>query len=650
MAQPISPDVAIFEIPTLAGAVVSPDGTRIVWTRTHVSRETKKAETQIWVSAIDGSGARQLTHVGTANSEPVWSPDGSSLAFTTKRDGDKPNAIALLPFDGGEARLLVSSAKPMSGLAFSPDGSQIAFTRPVDPENPEETPRDPKAPAAVRVVKRIDYKQDGIGFVNDVRSQLFVLDVASGEARQLTSAPRDHARPTWSPDGTKIAVTLPIQNGMRDQLGVVDVASGEISVHGDETGTIGLLSWSPDGATIVFSGQQHASPHPDFTRFTVADGSFRKLIDNPAFTVDGSLYSTSRPAWLDEGTILVHGIDKGRSGIWTVDATTGEATPLGSWDSIHAGLSVDDAHTVIVQTVTDLTGLLGIVTVDLKTGERTVIHDEGKAIFAQTPVAGWEQVRIERAGFPVEGWLLKPADFDPRKRYPIVLSIHGGPHGFYSFTWNNHAEMLASNGFFVLISNPRGSSTYGRDFAEAVHNDWGGEDWKDLQELLDHVIASNPAIDGGRSGAVGYSYGGYMTSWALGHTDRFKAIVCGAPCFDLESFFGTSDIGHTFTPSQNGGTPWERREQLAAQSPSTFIHNAVTPTLIVHGEADERCPIGQGEQLFVSLKKLGVETEFARYPGGFHGFVTNGEPTHRLDYYERSLGWFKKYLGDPAGA
>jgi len=650
MSLPISPDAAIFDIPTIGAAVVSPDGTKIAWTRTQVSRETRKSGTQIWISGADGSGARQLTHVGTANTEPTWSPDGATLAFVTQRDGDKPFAIALLPFAGGEATLLVTSAKPLSGLALSPDGSHIAFTKPVDPENPDETPRDPKAPAPVRVVKRIDYKQDGIGFVNDVRAQLFVANVATGETRQLTSAARDHAKPSWSPDGAQIAVTMPILNGMRDQLGIVDVASGEIAVHGDETGTIGLLSWSPDGTRIVFGGQQFGSPHPDFTFFNVADGSFRKLIDNPTFTVDGSLFSSSWPVWLDEGTILVHGIDKGRSGLWTVDASSGEATALGSWDSVHAGLSVDDAHTMVVQTVTDLTGLLGTVTIDLKTGERTVIRDEGNEVFAETPPAQWEQVRIERAGFPVEGWLLKPADFDPRKRYPIVLSIHGGPHGFYSFIWNNHAEMLATNGFFVLISNPRGSSTYGRDFAEAVHNDWGGEDWKDLQELLDHVIAGNPAIDGERSGAVGYSYGGYMTSWALGHTDRFKAIVCGAPCFDLESFFGTSDIGHLFTPSQNGGTPWEKREELAAQSPSTFIHNAVTPTLIVHGEADERCPIGQGEQLFISLKTLGVETEFARYPGGFHGFVTNGEPTHRLDYYERSLGWFKRFLGDPVEA
>ncbi|MGN6483366.1 MAG: S9 family peptidase, partial [Thermomicrobiales bacterium] len=575
----ITPDRVVYDLPSLSYPRISPDGTRIAFVRSQVNRVTGKPESNVWLIDTDGNNRRRLTHTGTRNGDPTWSPDGSKLAFTSVRDGDKPNCIVVLGFDGGEPEIVSRHAVPVSGLAWSPDGKQIAYNAPVDPANPDETPRDPKAPAPVRVVKRIDYKQDGVGFVNDVRAQLFVANVATGETRQLTSSARDHAKPSWSPDGAQIAVTLPILNGMRDQLGIVDVASGEIAVHGDETGTIGLLSWSPDGTRIVFAGHQFGSPHPDFTIFTVADGSFRKVIDNPTFTVDGSLFSSSWPVWLSDGTILVHGIDKGRSGLWTVDASSGEAAALGSWDSVHAGLSVDDAQPTVVQTVTDLTGLLGIVTIDLKTGERTVIRDEGETVFAETPPAPWEQVRIERAGFPVEGWLLKPVDFDPRKRYPIVLSIHGGPHGFYSFIWNNHAEMLATNGFFVLISNPRGSSTYGRDFAEAVHNDWGGEDWKDLQELLDHVIAGNPAIDGGRSGAVGYSYGGYMTSWALGHTDRFKAIVCGAPCFDLESFFGTSDIGHLFTPSQNGGTPWEKREQLAAQSPSTFIHNAVTPTL-----------------------------------------------------------------------
>jgi len=199
----------------------------------------------------------------------------------------------------------------------------------------------------------------------------------------------------------------------------------------------------------------------------------------------------------------------------------------------------------------------------------------------------------------------------------------------------------------VLVLNPRGSTGYGRDFALAVRGDWGGEDWLDLQALLDDVVA-RPYVDAERTGITGYSYGGYMTSWAIGHTDRFKAAIVGSPCFDLESFFGTSDIGYHFGVTQHETTPWDDPAKLAAQSPSTFIQNATTPTLIAHGEADERCPIGQGEQLFISLKKLGVETVFARYPGVFHLFLNpGGHPHLRLDYYERSLAWLKDHLGDP---
>lgn len=256
MTLPIAPDVAIFDIPTLANAVIAPNGTRIAWTRTQVNRETKKAETQIWLANRDGSNVRQLTHVGTANGEPTWSPDSQSIAFTTRRDGDKPFAIAILPLEGGEARTLVQSGRAMSGLAFSPDGTQIAFTKAVDPENPDENPLDPKAPAAVRVVKRIDYKQDGIGYVNDVRTQLFLADATTGNARQLTNTLRDHVKPSWSPDGSTIAITLPILNGMRDQLGIIDVADGAITVHGDETGSLGLLTWTPDGERLIFAGQQ----------------------------------------------------------------------------------------------------------------------------------------------------------------------------------------------------------------------------------------------------------------------------------------------------------------------------------------------------------------------------------------------------------
>jgi dipeptidyl aminopeptidase/acylaminoacyl peptidase len=229
--------------------------------------------------------------------------------------------------------------------------------------------------------------------------------------------------------------------------------------------------------------------------------------------------------------------------------------------------------------------------------------------------------------------VLDPVDLDPTDR--DRLAGRRDPH---------HLPPMRS--VVLVYSNPRGSSSYGRDFTMRVTEDWGGEDYKDLMAVMDKVCEL-PYVDAKRTGVAGYSYGGYMTSWIIGQTDRFQACVCGAPCFDLESMYGTSDISHTFGEQQWGGAPHVSKEWYAAHSPSTNAHRAVTPTLIVHGESDERCPIGQGEQMFVALKKANCEVEFARYPGGSHSFPRIGPAEHREDYLTRSLAWFKDHLGEP---
>jgi dipeptidyl aminopeptidase/acylaminoacyl peptidase len=227
-----------------------------------------------------------------------------------------------------------------------------------------------------------------------------------------------------------------------------------------------------------------------------------------------------------------------------------------------------------------------------------------------------------------------------------VLDVHGGPHGFYGYGFQAIQQALASHGLLVAFSNPRGSGSYGRDFAHQVRFDWGGEDYLDLMAVVDAVV-DRPYVDPARTGIWGYSYGGFMTAWTIGHTDRFRAAVCGAPCFDLESMYGTSDISHAWGPYQWGGRPHEASEAFAAHSPSTFAHRATTPTLIVQGEADDRCPIGQGEQMFVALKQAGCQVEFARYPGGAHAMLRVGPPSHRADFIGRVLGWFQDHLGGP---
>ena len=642
----LTPESAVYGIPTLANAAVAPDGTRIVFARTDVRRDTGKPETQLWIVDADGGNLRQLTHTGSANTAPAWSPDGQSLAYVTRRDGDKPFGIALLTLDGSEPRIVVRHAAAPASLAFSPDGQTIAYVKPVDPENPEETPRDPKAPAAVRVVRRIDYKQDGIGFVNDVRNQVFLLDLGSGKTRRLTDGPSDHVKPDWSPDGSRLAVIVPHRNGQRSRIGIVDVTSGEIAVHGVAEGEVGLPSWSPDGSTIAVSFNETGGHHHGLFLLDPASGDYAPVLPDPAFLIDASWLSTAKPAWLDERTVLLGGQLHGASGLWRVNVSTGEVSEVGTWQAIQSGLSLPADRSAAVQTATGIDGEIAVVATTLEEGpERKVLVDAGKEAFAGIDLSTWERIDAPSDDFAIEAWVIKPPHFDPDRTYPVILDVHGGPHGAYGYGFNVSAQVMAAAGYIVILANPRGSTTYGRAFTDAVLGDWGEGPWRDLQAVLDAVLA-HPWADETRTGVFGYSYGGYMASWIIGHTDRFRAAVIGAPVFDLESMFGTGDIGHSFVPEQNRAIPWQDRDRLLAQSPSSFVQNAITPTLIIHGEADERCPIGQGEQLFTSLMKRGVETEFVRYPGGFHGFISTGEPAYRIDAHTRILAWFDRFLQD----
>lgn len=640
----LSPDRAIFDLQSISTAEISHDGSRIAYVHGSTERGTGKTSSHLWLINTDGSQPRQLTQTGSATSDPVWVDDDSSIAFVSKRgDGF---TICILPIDGGEARSITTHQERPTGLAWSPDGSQIAYTVPVDPQNPDEAPRDDDAPPAVRAIRRIDYKQDNRGFLNDVRHQVMVVDVASGERRQVSTELWDHANPQWSPDGKTLAAKIANRNGMHSQLGLIPVEGGEVARVGWADGGIGVWAWSRDGSFILFDGFPRSSPQTEFYRYDVASGDIQQLTDDLDFGPESgfpTISGPSQPVWLDDTTALVHGSRAGRSGLWTIDAGTGEITEVEYWTATHAGLSVDVAGQLVVQGRTDLDGPGKLVVFDRTSGETRVILDANRDFFAETPAASVEAFTIDRDGWKIDAWLHKPADFDESKQYPLVIDVHGGPHGAHGYTFNIGAQVLAANGILVVASNPRGSGGYGREFGEAVRGDWGGEDWKDLQAIVDEV-ESRPYVDASRTGIYGYSYGGYMTSWAIGQTDRFKAAVCGAPVFNMLSFYGTSDIGHTFGESQWGGTPLEVGEWMIERSPSTYIHKAVTPTLIVHGEADDRCPIGQGEEMFVGLLKAGCETEFVRYPGGSHLMLRGGPVQHRTDFYTRILAWFQKHL------
>lgn len=645
MPTPLTPEHLVYDLVAAGDPQISPDGRTIVYALARVDRETRKPDVQLWLCDIDGGARRQITFSGNANGGARWSPDGAWIAFISDRA--KAAGIYVLPAGGiGEAREVTKHNQAISDLAWSPDGSRIAYVTAYDPDNPHEEEPQPDAAPKVRVTRRIDYKQDGRGYLGDTRNHVFIVDVATGERRRVTTEALDHAFPSWSPDGSWLGIQQISHNGMRSRLLLIHVASGETRTIGAETGNIGIWEWSPDGDRLVYAGDTAQTFQSDFFVYTMATGELRRLTDDlPVLPMSGYPGYAPQPrlVWQDDRQVLFSAVRAGAAGLYVIDSENGSVEPVVTWQALHAGLSADRAARYIVQAHSGLDGVGNIVVFDVAEGTTRHITDYNAALFRQSPPAQWERFDVQRGEFTIEGWLLKPHDFDPARKYPVVLDIHGGPNGFYGYGFNPWQQLLASNGYLLVFSNPRGSTSYGRRFTQQVSLDWGGEDYRDLMAVVDAVL-ERPEADASRTGVFGYSYGGYMTSWIIGQTQRFQACVCGAPCFDLESMYGTSDISHEFGELQWGGSPATSREWLVAHSPATYAHRATTPTLIIQGEADERCPVGQAEQMFVALTKAGCTVEFVRYPGGSHGFPRTGPPEHRVDFLTRVLGWFDQHL------
>ncbi len=644
-ARPWSPHELVYELSAALEPQVSPDGSRIAYAlgRSHTAGAPPLA--QLWVCGIDGAGTRPLTDAGHRDLFPRWSPDGERVAFVSDR-AEARGLFTVAP--GGEPVQVTRHRHPIEAPAWSPDGSRLAYVSLFDPSDPEEAGPPEEAAPSVRVTRRLDYKEDVRGYLGDLGRQIFLVDSQGSERRMVTAKPFDHEFPRWSRDGRRLAFQVRERVGSHSWIEVLDVEASTIErVDLSEMGVLNLHAWSPSGSRLLLAGGLRMTGQPDLYVYDLGSGRLRQVTDDLQVLPDAGYPSArppSVPLWLDEETVLLHAFRAGAGGLYELDVERGELTPLTDWKAHHIGLSSDRALRYLAQMHSDFDRAGEVVVFDRKRATTSIVTSHNAAACQGRDRTHWERLTIERGDCSIEAWLLFPPEFRSDRRYPVVLDIHGGPQGHYGYQFNQVQQCLASNGFLVALANPRGSTSYGRDFTEAVVRDWGGEDYWDLMAVVD-LVAERPYADSERLGAFGYSYGGYMTSWILGHTERFRAVVCGAPCFDLVSMFGTSDISPFWGPLQWGARPHEDPEWYHAHSPSTYAHKARTPTLIVHGEADERCPIGQGEEMFTALSQAGCEVEFARYPGASHLFADIGLPGHREDYLQRILGWFETHLG-----
>ncbi len=635
---PLTPETLAYGITVPRDPQISPDGTRIVYAVETVDPETKRRRTRVWLRDLKDGGAQALTPGDRSARGARWSPDGTQLAVAV--DVDDATAICVQAASpGAESRELTRHAFGVDELAWSPDSAAIAYTTDYDPEDPDESGPEP-GPAQVRVTRRIDYKQDGRGWLGDRRSHVFVVDVSTGERARLTTEFVDHSSPQWSPDGRRLALTMGNAEKQGSQLALLDIESRQVAAVTAAGGVVVSSAWSPSGDRLIYAADPDHSLQPDFFVHEVATGQSRRLSDDLQGELDG------HPVWVDEGHVLFHSIRAGASALELLDAKTGETELLEHTEGRSGAISVDAYGRLVVQSASSLSSTGEIAVYDRETNTTRTVTDYASGVLGERPAALWEKLTVAQDGFLIDAWLLKPPDFDPARCYPVILDVHGGPSSCHGPRFLDHQQCWATHGFLVISPNPRGSTSYGRHFTRQVIRDWGGGDYRDLIAVLDAVL-ERPYADADRTGIFGISYGGFMIAWAISHTDRFKAAICGEPIFDLESDYGTSDVAFNGLEHHGGGPPHAEREWYAEHSPSTFAHRTRTPTLIFHGEADARCPIGQSEQMFTTLKKAGCDAEFVRYPDGSHMFFAFGPPVHRADFLTRTLGWFTDHLGGP---
>ncbi|MCD4523963.1 serine hydrolase [Nocardioides sp. cx-173] len=626
---------------------ISPDGTRVAYVVRTLDTEADRHVDRLWiVGTADGAGApgpRGLTG-GPADSVPRWSPDGSRLAFLRAQDG--PGQIWLLPADGGDPEQVTDLPLGAGAPVWSPDGLRIAFSAAVEPS--------PRGNGPI-VSERLDYQADGAGIHGAVRSQLHVLDLASGECRRVTDGPHHAGEPAWAADGRTLAFTRSIgaDADLTFRTGVhlldVDDARARPRVVAFSGGVAATACFTPDGDLLVIGWPGDPRGHARLFRVPVDGGDPVDLTGHLDRNVmpGATAYPGARPVETPGGVLFCLR-DRGCTHLYVVDGH--EARPvLAGEGRVVSGLSVAGGTAVVA--LATPTSFGEIVLVDLASGAERVLTDHGASL---ADIELFE--RVPRTfgisdGTEVQGWVVRdPALSGPG---PLLVDVHGGPHN----AWNGaadeihayHQELVAS-GWTVLLVNPRGSDGYGESFYDAVNGAWGVADAQDVLEPVDTLVAEGLA-DPERLTVTGYSYGGFMTCYLTAHDDRFAAAVAGGVVSDLVSMYGTCDDGALLGSVELGGTPWQEPERYAAMSPITRVADVRTPTLILHGGGDLRCDLGQAQQWHTSLRQLGVPTQLVIYPEQSHEFILTGPPTHRLDYAHRVVGWLEQHTlaaGRPA--
>lgn len=640
----------ILNMKTPADVQISPNGKWVVYVVRRLDEKKDKGFSQIWMSSVDGKNSVPLTASYTNASSPRWNPDGSTLAFTGKRGGDKDaeTQVWLLDLRGGEAQQYTHVKQGVSGFAFAPDGARMLLTiKDPKPEDIEEekdgdkVKKNDKDKPKPWVIDRLQFKRDYVGYL-DRRRTHFYLYGGEGDPVQITSGDYDDRDPQWSPDGTKIAFVSK-RHGDPDGNDNSDIWTVEVNVDAKEhpltqvTTNLGpdhSPSWSPDGKSIAYvTGVEpeklwYATEH---LAVISADGSaarlltkdYDRMVSNPTFATNGkAIYFVAA----DEGNRPIKKINVNSGKLSTV--TEGEIAvrsfAVGEKDQIAMIRSDHNTpHNVYLQKKKETTHLSNL--------NRELLNGVKLARTERLKVSGWK-------GEQVESFVYYPADHDASKAYPTIFVLHGGPVSQHDTSFDAWGQLYAANGYIAVLPNPHGSSGYGQAFSYALNRQWGVPDFADVDAIANHLVAAGIS-DSDKLGVGGWSYGGILTNYVITKSTRFKGAVSGASEVNHRANYGHDIYQHFWEVEL--GLPWENIEAWESMNPFNDLGKVTTPTLVIGGKEDWNVPIQNSEQLYQVLKRRGIETQLVVYPGEHHGIR---RPSFQRDRYKRFLGWFDKYV------
>lgn len=645
----------VFDLQWAENPVLSPDGKSIVYQRSFFDPMKDVRRSNLWLLDVASGQTRPLTSGARRDGDPVWSPDGKRVAYVAS-DGERPQIFVQWLDSPTPARVTQLTAAPR-GLSWSPDGRQIAFLMHV----PAESKPMAKMPAAPKgaewakpatVIEEALYRFDGAGYVEPGYTHLFVVPAEGGPARQVTQGTFDiGGRAEWLPDGRGAIVSANRDadadfEPFESELYRVDMASGELTRLTDRKGPDRSPALSPDGRRVAYLGFDDRGMGYHNSRLYVLDlasGERRELTASLDASVDGA-------DWLGNREIAFHYDERGITKLAAVAAAGGKPRMLAddfggtSMGRPYTGGEMSVAADRVAYTRGTAYRPADVAVVAPGTKPR-VLTDLSANLLDNRKLARIEEIEYASSadGRRIQGWIAYPPDFDPNRKYPLLLEIHGGPFAAYGPHFAPEIQLYAAHGYVVLYTNPRGSTSYGDEFANLIHHDYPGKDYDDLMSGVDALVARG-FVDEKNLFVTGGSGGGALTTWIVGHTDRFRAAVAAKPVINWYSFVLTADAYPFFARYWFPGLPWDNAEHYLKRSPIHYAGNIKTPTMVLTGESDHRTPISESEQLYQALKLRRVPTALVRIPGASH--TINARPSQMLAQVLNTVAWFQRHAAD----